>query len=79
MLQILSSKYLTPKLMKNRHNMRHFGLLNDKVLIKDDPKPTSWSKILDRTADIFLMTDIFRGMWLTFEVAMRPKVSYKYA
>ena len=39
---------------------------------------TSISTILDRTAEIFFMTEIFRGLWLTFEVAMKPKVTINY-
>ena len=39
---------------------------------------TSLNNILDRTADVFFMTEIFRAMWLTFEVAMKPKVTINY-
>eukprot|EP00605_Chrysophyceae_sp_TOSAG23-4_P000676 GSChrysophyteH1.ASY1.ANO1.760.1 assembled CDS len=34
--------------------------------------------ILDRTAEIFFMTEIFRGLWLTLETAFKPKVTINY-
>lgn len=45
---------------------------------KNIHKSTSWNDILDRTADVFFMTEIFRGLWLTAEAAMRPKVTINY-
>lgn len=39
---------------------------------------TSWTEILDRTADVFFWTEIVRGFWLTFETALRPKVTINY-
>ncbi len=44
----------------------------------DQPSYTSWTTIFDRTADVFFMTEIFRAFWLTFEVAMKPKVTINY-
>jgi hypothetical protein len=41
----------------------------------DSNTKTSLTEFLDRTADAFFLTEIFRGMWLTFETAMKPKVS----
>lgn len=35
---------------------------------------TSWSDIMDRTAEAFFMTEIFRALWLTLEIALKPKV-----
>ena len=83
---MLLRSYAFKKLIQSIQNksniipIRQFGISNDKnkVLVNDEPKPTSWSNILDRSADIFFMSDIFRGMWLTFEVAMRPKVTINY-
>jgi NADH dehydrogenase (ubiquinone) Fe-S protein 8 len=57
---------------------RCMGLMPDKVLKKDTPSPTSWTKILDRSAEVFFLTEIFRGIWLTLEVAMKPKVTINY-
>ena len=82
LLRSYASKKLISSLQtkSNIITIRPFGISNDKnkVLVNDEPKPTSWSNILDRSADIFFMSDIFRGMWLTFEVAMRPKVTINY-
>lgn len=39
---------------------------------------TSIFEFLDRTADSLLMTEIFRGLWLSGEVAFRPKVTINY-
>jgi len=44
----------------------------------DQPIATSWTKIFDRTAEVFFMTEIFRGLWLTAETAFRPKVTINY-
>lgn len=47
-------------------------------LVDDSSLPTPWATILDRTAEIFFMTEIFRGIWLTCETAMKPKVTINY-
>ena len=39
---------------------------------------TSLSEVLDRTANAMFMTEIFRGLWLTAEVAFKPKVTINY-
>jgi ferredoxin len=39
---------------------------------------TSIGEILDRTSEVFFMTEIFRGLWLTLEVALKPKVTINY-
>ena len=44
----------------------------------DGAQSTSWNSILDRTADIFFMTEIFRATWLTLETAFKPKVTINY-
>ena len=56
---------------------RSFGV-EHKNIKPDVPQSTPITSILDRTAEIFFMTEIFRGMWLTFEVAMKPKVTINY-
>ena len=43
----------------------------------DAPSTSIWD-FLDRTADAMLMTEIFRGLWLSGEVAFRPKVTINY-
>ena len=57
---------------------RSIGIFPERMTKNDQPTSTSLNTILDRTADIFFMTEIFRAMWLTFEVAMRPKVTINY-
>lgn len=49
-----------------------------RTMSNEGHQSTSWNEILDRTADVFFMTEIFRGLWLTFEAAMRPKVTINY-
>eukprot|EP00540_Astrosyne_radiata_P011461 CAMPEP_0116840956 /NCGR_PEP_ID=MMETSP0418-20121206/10652_1 /TAXON_ID=1158023 /ORGANISM="Astrosyne radiata, Strain 13vi08-1A" /LENGTH=212 /DNA_ID=CAMNT_0004471319 /DNA_START=47 /DNA_END=685 /DNA_ORIENTATION=- len=47
----------------------------------DDNKPsvsTSWTELLDRSAQIFFLTEIFRAFWLAGEAAMKPKVTINY-
>lgn len=57
---------------------RNFSIIKSKQLTDDEPKPTAWKDIFDRSADIFFMTDIFRAMWLTLEVALKPNVTINY-
>ncbi len=47
-------------------------------LKNDQAKSTSLKNILDRSADIFFLTEIMRALWLMTEVAMRPKVTINY-
>lgn len=48
------------------------------IKANDQPTHTSLSTILDRTADVFFMTEIFRGLWLTGETALKEKVTINY-
>ncbi len=41
-----------------------------------EPK-TSFNEILDRATNIFFLTELVRGLWLSFEVSMKPKVTIK--
>jgi len=45
---------------------------------KDNFLPTSMSTILDRSSQIFFLTEMFRGFALCFEAAMKPKVTINY-
>lgn len=58
--------------------IRSLAFFPEKAIKKDDATTTSWTEIFDRTAEVFFMTEIFRGLWLTFETAMRPKVTINY-
>jgi ferredoxin len=57
---------------------RSMGIFPEKTLIKDETKSTSWNDIFDRSAQAFFMTEIFKACWLTFEIAMKPKVTINY-
>jgi len=39
---------------------------------------TDVATILDRTANMFFMTEIFRALWLTLEIALKPNVTINY-
>jgi NAD-dependent dihydropyrimidine dehydrogenase PreA subunit len=41
-------------------------------------RTTSLSQILDRTAQVFFITEMFRGLWLCAEAALKPKVTINY-
>lgn len=51
---------------------------NQNKLKNDEARPTSFHDIMDRSADVFFLTEIFRALWLMTEVAMRPKVTINY-
>ena len=57
---------------------RAVGYKTQPTLVDDNSQSTPWSTILDRTAEIFFMTEIFRAIWLTCETAMKPKVTINY-
>lgn len=48
------------------------------VIVDDVPKKTPISDVLDRSADIFFLSEIMRALWLLVEVALRPKVTINY-
>merc|ERR1719231_486232 len=58
--------------------IRGFALDNSRQLKPDQPEGTTLSNILDRTSEIFFMTEIFKALWLTAEVAMKPNVTINY-
>ena len=64
--------------LRLRGAIREMGIYPEKALTDDRPSKTPITTILDRTAEAFFMTEIFRGLWLTFEVAMKPKVTINY-
>lgn len=57
---------------------RSLAFFPEKKLTEDNTTHTSWTEILDRTAEVLFMTEIFRGLWLTFEVMLKPKVTINY-
>lgn len=71
----------TPKRVNTTNpvvSSRSISLFPEKRVKDDNYVPTSWSKIADRTAEIFFMTEIFRALWLTLEVTLKPKVTINY-
>jgi len=40
--------------------------------------PTSWDDIFERSSQIFFLTEIWRGFFLCFEAAMKPKITINY-
>mmetsp|Transcript_16075 Transcript_16075/g.16206 ORF Transcript_16075/g.16206 Transcript_16075/m.16206 type:complete len:202 (+) Transcript_16075:82-687(+) len=71
---------LNVKLLRSRPPMgvRSMGIFPEKMLKPDLASDTDIHKVLDRTANVFFMTEIFRALWLTFEVAMKPKLTINY-
>lgn len=57
---------------------RSMALFPEKKLKDDKASPTKISTILDRSAEVFFMTEIFRALWLTLEVSMKPPVTINY-
>lgn len=62
----------------NRNQFRALAIDKKRQLTDDQPRATSWKDFFDRSADIFFMTDVFRAMWLTLEVTLKPKVTINY-
>ena len=48
------------------------------AIVDDGPKKTSLKDILDRSADIFFLSEMMRALWLLVEVGLRPKVTINY-
>jgi len=45
---------------------------------QDNLLPTSWNDIFDRSSQIFFLTEIWRGFFLCFEAALKPKITINY-
>lgn len=45
---------------------------------KSEPVFPSLTKFLDRSSEVLFMTEIWRAVWLTAEVALKPKVTINY-
>ena len=65
-------------LSKQQPLARSMGIFSEKTLVKDETRSTSWNDIFDRSAQAFFMTEIFKALWLTFEIALKPKVTINY-
>lgn len=66
------------QMKKLQPSVRYLGVIPNKNQMNDEPTFPTWSKFFDRTADVFFMTEIFRAIWLTAEVALKPKVTINY-
>lgn len=69
---------VSPSSAHGKVAVRSMAFFKEKQLTKDGYAHTSWSQIFDKTAEVFFMTEVFRALWLTAEVAMRPKVTINY-
>jgi hypothetical protein len=58
--------------------VRSFALYPQKRTTDDQYTTTSWSKIADRSAEVFFLTEIWRALWLTCEIAFKPRVTINY-
>ena len=57
---------------------RSLAVFPERQLKPDEPQGNSIFKILDRTAEVFFMTEIFRAIWLSFEISMKTAVTINY-
>lgn len=63
-----------------KRGLQTYKLDKRTALLPNQPTTVSTpiTTILDRTAEIFFLTEIFRGLWLTLEVALKPNVTINY-
>lgn len=67
------------KLSKGNKNALLISQLNfSSKRIDDKPQKTSLTDILDRTADIFFLTEMFSALYLMCRIALVPKVTVNY-
>jgi len=59
-------------------NGRQMSTINDMNEHKDNMLPTSWDDIFERSSQIFFLTEIWRGFFLCFEAALKPKITINY-
>jgi len=45
---------------------------------QDNITETPWDTIMDRSAKVFFLTEIFRAFWLAGEIGFKPKVTINY-
>lgn len=69
--------------MKGRIVVATFSKTRDFSTIEHKPNtanilPTSWNDIFDRSSQIFFLTEIWRGFFLCFEAALKPKITINY-
>ncbi len=57
---------------------RSFAVNIDKKLKNDDTTSTSFSTFLDRTSQIFFITEMMRALILSLEVGTKTKVTINY-
>jgi NADH dehydrogenase (ubiquinone) Fe-S protein 8 len=62
----------------NLHGKNHPSFDPETGKMYSGPLYTSWTTILDRTADVLFLTEIMRGFWLATEACFRPKVTINY-
>ena len=72
------SRTIRPVKHLSKPVFRSFAIDPSKQLKPDESSSTSFLTILDRTAEIFFMTEIWRATWLSFETTLKPKVTINY-
>jgi len=48
------------------------------TVVKDNTVVTSWADMFERSSKIFFLSEIARGIWLTAEIMMKPKITINY-
>ena len=77
---MLSRRILSSKLRAcpSKQISRSMGLYPERQLKDDQPSGNNIFKILDKTAEVFFMTEIFRAIWLAAETSFKTKVTINY-
>lgn len=74
----MALRFALTRPIRSKNVIRSMAIFPEKRMTDDQPTKTPISTILDRTAEVFFMTEIFRALWLTLEVALKPKVTINY-
>jgi len=54
------------------------GVRFKSTVVKDNTVQTSWLDMFERSSKIFFLSEIARGIWLTAEIMMKPKITINY-
>ena len=57
--------------------VRRCGFANVPAPGQPDPKPT-WGDVIEKLSDTFFLSDVFRAVWLSWEVHVERKVTINY-
>lgn len=73
--RLRSAKLAKPSALRGAV-LPHTRFLGTKV--DDQPTKTSLGQVLERTADIFFLTEMMSALWLMCRIALVPKVTVNY-